>query len=136
METLLLTRGDVARLLPMSRCIDAVEDAFRLLGEGKAQPPATLAVHVDGGGFHTKAGLLDRGGRPYFAVKTNGNFPGNGGRGLPTIQGLLMLCDGSDGRVLAVMDSMELTALRTAAATAVAARVLARPGAAAAAGIG
>lgn len=136
METLLLTRSDVARLLPLPRCIDAVEAAFRLLGEGRAQPPATVAVHVEGGGFHTKAGLLPWGGRLYFAVKTNGNFPVNAERGLPTIQGLLMLCDGSDGRVLAVMDSMELTALRTAAATAVAARALARPGAATAAVIG
>jgi alanine dehydrogenase len=126
METLLLTRSDVVRLLPMRRCIDAVEDVFRLLGEGKAHPPATLAVHAEGGGFHIKAGLLVRGDRVYCAVKTNGNFPVNAERGLPTIQGLVMLCDGNDGRVLAVMDSMELTALRTAAATAAAARVLAR----------
>ncbi len=136
METLLLTGADVARLLPMSRCIAAVEDAFRLLGEGKAQQPVAMAVHGEGGGFHVKAGMLARGGRLYFVAKTNGNFPANGERGLPTIQGLLMLCDGSDGRVLAVMDSMELTAIRTAAATAVAARVLARPGSATAAVIG
>ena len=136
METLLLTRADVVRLLPLRRCIDAVESVFRQLGEGKAQPPATLAVHAEGGAFHVKAGLLARDGRVYFAGKTNGNFPANAGRGLPTIQGLAMLCDGSDGRVLAVMDSMELTALRTAAATAVAARVLARAGATAAAVIG
>ncbi|HEX2076905.1 MAG TPA: ornithine cyclodeaminase family protein [Longimicrobium sp.] len=136
METLLLTRSDVARLLPLARCIEAVETAFRLLGEGRAQPPATLAVHADGGGFHVKAGLLPWGGRVYFAGKTNGNFPVNAERGLPTIQGVVLLCDGGDGRVLAVMDSMELTALRTAAATAVAARVVARPDSAAAAVIG
>lgn len=136
METLLLTRSDVVRLLPLRRCIDAVEAAFRLLGEGKAQPPATLAVHAQGGAFHTKVGLLPWGDRVYFVGKTNGNFTVNAGRGLPTIQGLVMLCDGSDGRVLAVMDSMELTALRTAAATAVAARVLARADATVAAVIG
>ncbi|HEU0015782.1 MAG TPA: ornithine cyclodeaminase family protein [Longimicrobium sp.] len=136
METLLLTRSDVVRLLPLPRCIDAVEAAFRLLGEGKAQPPATLAVHAEGGAFHGKAGLLAWGGRVYFAGKINGNFPVNARRGLPTVQGLVMLCDGSDGRVLAVMDTMELTALRTAAATAAAARVLARPGASVAAVIG
>lgn len=136
MDTLLLTRSDVVRLLPMSRCIDAVHDAFRLLGEGRAQPPAALAVHGQGGGFHVKVGMLAWGGRLYFASKTNGNFAANGERGLPTIQGLVMLCDGSDGRVLAVMDSMELTAIRTAAATAVAARVLARPGSASVAVIG
>jgi alanine dehydrogenase len=136
METLLLTRSDVVRLLPMRRCIDAVEAAFRLQGEGKAQPPATLAVHAEGGAFHGKAGLLAWGGRVYFAGKLNGNFPVNAERGLPTIQGLVVLCDGSDGRVLAVMDSMELTALRTAAATAAAARVLARADSTVAAVIG
>ncbi|HEX6749514.1 MAG TPA: ornithine cyclodeaminase family protein [Longimicrobium sp.] len=136
METLLLTRSDVVRLLPVPRCIDAVEAAFRLLGEGKAQPPATLAVHAEGGSFHGKAGLLAWSGRVYFAGKINGNFPVNAGRGLPTIQGVVMLCDGCDGRVLAVIDTMELTALRTAAATAVAARVLARAGATVAAVIG
>ena len=136
METLLLTRSDVVGLLPLSRCIDAVEAAFRQLGEGKAQPPATLAVHAEGGTFHGKAGLLAWGDRVYFAGKLNGNFPVNAGRGLPTVQGLVMLCDGSDGRVLAVIDTMELTALRTAAATAAAARVLARAGATVAAVIG
>jgi len=65
--------------------------------------------------------------RPYFAVKINANFPGNRERhGLPTIQGLVVLHDAESGRPLAVMDSIEITKLRTAAATAVAARRLAR----------
>jgi hypothetical protein len=128
METLVLTGRDVAELLPMRACIEAVERAFRLLGRGEAAPPATLSVHAAGGGFHVKAGILDVEGRDYFAVKSNGNFPGNAARaGLPTIQGLVLLCDAADGRVLAVMDSGEITARRTAAATAVAARFLARP---------
>src|SRR5262249_8679055 len=61
-----------------------------------------------------------------FAAKTNANFPQNPARGLPTIRGVILLCDADDGTLLAVMDSMELTALRTAAATAVAAKHLAR----------
>jgi alanine dehydrogenase len=62
------------------------------------------------------------------AFKINGNFPGNRARrGLPTIQGALVLCDGEDGRVLALMDSIEITLQRTAAASAVAAARLARP---------
>jgi ornithine cyclodeaminase/alanine dehydrogenase len=61
-------------------------------------------------------------------VKVNGNFPQNGPRfGLPTIQGLIMLGDGVTGAPLCVMDSIEITIMRTAAATAVAARRLARP---------
>lgn len=127
METLLLTRSDIAATLSMQDCIDAVESAFRALGRGEAEPPQTMGVHVANGGFHVKAGILRFGDRQFFACKTNGNFPANPrANGLPTIQGLLMLCDADDGRVLAVMDSLELTARRTAAATAVAARYLAR----------
>src|SRR5687767_8526061 len=122
METLLLTRDDISSTLSMVDCIDAVESAFRDLGSGRVEPPQTLGVHSNGGGFHIKAGILEIGGRRFFAAKTNGNFPANPrSHGLPTIQGLLMLCDADDGRVLAVMDSLELTARRTAAATAVAA---------------
>jgi alanine dehydrogenase len=82
---------------------------------------------VPGGGFHVKAALLP-GPRSYFAAKVNGNFPDNPRRsGLPSIQGLIVLCDGENGRPLAVMDSIEITILRTGAATAVAAKYLARP---------
>ena len=127
METLLLTRSDIAATLDMQDCIEAVESAFRSLGRGESEPPQTMGVHVANGGFHVKAGILRFGDRQFFACKTNGNFPANpGARGLPTIQGLVVLCDADDGRVLAAMDSLELTARRTAAATAVAARHLAR----------
>jgi len=62
-----------------------------------------------------------------FAAKLNANFPGNGARfGLPTIQGVVVLSDGENGFPLAVMDSGSITVLRTAAATGVAAKVLAR----------
>src|SRR6185295_2247744 len=66
-------------------------------------------------------------GRPCFAAKINANFPANGARfKLPTIQGVVVLFDAINGVPLAIMDSMALTALRTAAATAVAAKYLAR----------
>lgn len=122
--TLLLARRDVAQLLPMLDCIEAVESAFR--AQANASVPSTvMGLHAPAGGFHIKAAGL-RLSRLYIAVKINANFPGNPQKGLPTIQGLLALYDGDDGRPLAVMDSIEVTALRTAAATAVAARVLAR----------
>jgi ornithine cyclodeaminase/alanine dehydrogenase-like protein (mu-crystallin family) len=78
------------------------------------------------GGFHFKAaGLV--GERSYFAAKTNANFPDNPRRhGLPTIQGTILLADATNGRPLAIMESGSVTALRTGAATAVAAKYLAR----------
>ena len=123
---LLLSRGDVERLLTPDECISAVEDAFRRYALGSAPAPGILGMHVEDGSFHVKAASLTLD-RPYFAAKLNANFPQNGTRhGLPTIQGVVALCDAANGVPLAVMDSMALTALRTAAATAVAAKYLAR----------
>ena len=127
--TLILTAADVRAMLEIATCIDAVESAFRRLASGDVIPPGVLATRVPGGGFHTKTAGI-RGERFYFAVKTNANFPGNpAGRGLPTIQGVIALFDAESGEVLALLDSIEITALRTAAASAVAARHLAAAGA-------
>ena len=109
-------------------CRKAVEESFRQLGLGRAILPPPLAAHTTDGGFHVKAAVMEWRGRSYFSCKTNGNFPANPAqRGLPTIQGVVVLCDANDGRVLALLDSISVTALRTAAASAVAARALARP---------
>jgi alanine dehydrogenase len=124
--TLLLTRREVATLLNIDECMNAVEAVFRLHAEGKTTPPGVLGIHAQNGGFHIKAGLLELG-RTYFAAKTNANFPQNAKRfGLPLIQGVIVLCDAENGYPLALMDSMEITILRTGAATGVAAKYLAR----------
>ena len=125
MSALLLTASDVTRLLQPDACIAAVEDAFRGLALGRVPAPGILGMQADGGSFHVKAAFLTAD-RPYFAAKVNANFPGNGALGLPTIQGAILLFDATNGRVLAVMDSIAITALRTAAASAVAAKYLAR----------
>ena len=125
--TLLLKRSEVAALLRLEECIEAVEHVFRLHGEGKVAPPGILGVHARDGGFHIKAGLLEMGGRTYFAGKTNANFPHNMKRhALPLIQGVIVLCDASNGYPVALMDSIEISIIRTGAATGVAARHLAR----------
>lgn len=124
-DTLLLTRTDVARLLTLDECIAAVQAALAAHARGRSLPPQVLSFHVGGGGFHLKAaGLLL--GRGAFAAKLNANFGGNPRRGLPRIQGVVALFDARDGRLLALLDSIEITLLRTGAMTAVAARFLAR----------
>jgi alanine dehydrogenase len=121
-----LDSAAVRDLLSIEECITAVERAFRLHGEGKAPQPGVLGIHAEHGTFHIKAGTLDLG-RRYFAVKTNANFPGNVERyGLPTIQGVIALFDAERGTPLAILDSREITSLRTGAATAVATKYLAR----------
>ena len=119
-ETILLGRGDVERLLTPESCAVAVEEGFRQLALGNVPPPGILGMHAAKGSFHVKAGFLGE----YFAAKVNANFPGN--TGLPTIQGAVILFDAVNGRPLAIMDSISITALRTAAASAVAAKYLAR----------
>jgi ornithine cyclodeaminase/alanine dehydrogenase-like protein (mu-crystallin family) len=125
-QTILLTRADVAGLMDPAAYLDAVEAGFRAGATGRAQAPTPLSLPVPGGGFHGKAAsiMLDR---DYVALKFNANFPGNPrDHGLPTIQGAILLCDGGTGALLAIMDSIEVTLGRTAAATALAARHLAR----------
>jgi alanine dehydrogenase len=123
---LLLTRSDVASLLDLSDTIRVVEAAFRDHAEGRIPlAPGVLGAHLGDGGFHIKTAALAE--PHYFAAKINANFPANPERfGLPTIQGLIALFDGARGTPLALMDSIEITILRTAAASAVAARYLAR----------
>jgi len=118
MKVRLLSRRDVASLLTIDDCIDAVERAFGMLGRGEVPPPAVAGVHVPGGAFHIKAAAAgDR-----FAAKINGNFF----EAVPRIKGVIVLADATDGRPLALMDSIEITILRTGAASAVAAKYLAR----------
>jgi ornithine cyclodeaminase/alanine dehydrogenase-like protein (mu-crystallin family) len=135
-ELLVLSRRDVLDLLTLPDCIGAVERAFRLHAEGRTLGPGVLGVPAQDGGFHIKAaGLL--GERSYFAAKTNANFPQNPRRfGLPTIQGTIVLADASTGVPLAIIESGSVTALRTGAATAVAAKFLARRDARAATVVG
>lgn len=80
-----------------------------------------------GGEFHVKAGGLDVDGRTYFGLKANGGFFGNTANGRPAIQGVIYLADATTGTPLAILDSIHITIQRTGAATAVAARYLARP---------
>lgn len=133
---LLLSESDLDSALDPKACIAGVEEAFRDRGRGVSQPAGVLGVHLADGAIHLKAAALapDHG---VFAAKVNANFPGNPRlRGLPTIQGLVVLIDAANGTPLAVLESGVLTRLRTAAATAVAARYLARPDAAVATIVG
>jgi ornithine cyclodeaminase/alanine dehydrogenase-like protein (mu-crystallin family) len=123
---LLLSRSDVEELLSLTECIEAVENVFRWQGEGKIPAPEILGVKTARGGLHVKAGFLP-GDPGYIVAKLNTNFPGNGAAfGLPTIQGVIVVFAATNGAPLAVLDSMEITIKRTAAASAVAAKYLAR----------
>jgi ornithine cyclodeaminase/alanine dehydrogenase-like protein (mu-crystallin family) len=126
-RVLVLSRRDIAALMRPADWLAAVERGFRAGVEGTAVSPMPMHIPAEGGGFHAKGAAIDLG-RRYVALKFNGNFPGNPSlRGLPTIQGALILSDGENGSLLALMDTIEVTLRRTAAASALAARLLARP---------
>lgn len=121
---LVLDRQSIASLMNLQDYLAAVETAFSSYARGDGDVPPPMHIHAEQGGFHAKGARLKLD-RDYVAVKVNGNFPDNPKAGLPTIQGVIVLCDGADGTLLAVMDSIEVTLRRTAAATALAARFLA-----------
>lgn len=120
----LLSRRDLAALMPFGAYVDAVAEAFRLHTQGRAVLPPPMHVPAETGGFHVKAGGLQTG---YVAFKVNANFPNNRTvNALPTIQGAILLFNTTTGSPVALLDSIEITIKRTGAATAVAARHLAR----------
>src|SRR5215217_8187659 len=132
-DFLVLSRRDLREVMSFADYVEAVAEGFELLAQGQCQSPIPTELREERGTFHIKPGSLPRG-RGYVAVKINGNFPSNKAScGMPTIQGAVYLADASNGRPLALLDSMEITAQRTGAATAIAARYLARPDAATAA---
>ena len=125
-DPLIITRRDIRRLMSPADYLDAVELAFQAAAMGKASSPMPMHLPMAHGAFHGKGASISLG-RDYVAVKVNGNFPDNPVKhGLPTIQGAILFFDGSIGRLLAVVDSIEVTIQRTAAASAVAAKFLAR----------
>ena len=126
-NALIITRRDISRVMRPADYLAAVELGFWAGAMGKANSPHPMHLPVAHGGFHAKGASISLG-RDYVAVKINGNFPRNPLKhGLPTIQGAVVLADGSNGTLLAIIDSVEVTIQRTAAASALAAKLLARP---------
>lgn len=132
-----LDSADVGRLVSMAEAIAAVREAFAAADRGGAVMPAPFGMNLPdaGGEVHVKGAYLA--GAPVFAVKTATGFYRNAGLGLPVSGGMTMVHDAVTGALrMLIADGGLLTELRTAAAGAVAADLLARPGARSAAVIG
>jgi ornithine cyclodeaminase/alanine dehydrogenase len=126
MELLYLSRADVERVdLPMTTILAALEDMFREKGAGRVEMPPKPGIHPRPDAFlHAMPAYIPKVGSA--GMKWVAGFPENQKRGLPYISGLLILNDPETGLPLAVMDCTWITAMRTGAATAVAAKYLAR----------
>lgn len=126
-EVLVLTREDMESLVTMEDAIAAVEEGFKALNSDRAVVPFPVALNVpDGNGdVHIKPGYIK--GTPSYTVKIASGFYDNPARGLSASHGMLLLFDSKTGHPLCFeVDRCFLTDLRTAAAGAAAARVLAK----------
>ena len=126
MKVLIANQELVSTLMPMDECIDTMEDAFRLLAEGDALLPLrTMMVLPDG---ESLLGLMPSylGGIQSVGVKAIAAFPSNHGTEYDTHQGVVLLFDTEKGLLRAIVDGTAITALRTAAVSGVATRLLAR----------
>jgi alanine dehydrogenase len=123
-----LSRDDVAACAPrMADIVTAVEDGFRLVGRGRVQMPPKPSLHGEAGAFSQVmvAAVPDAGA---LGVKWITLVPANAGRGLALAHAVIVLSDPTTGRPAAVMEAGQITAWRTGAGVAVAARHLALPG--------
>jgi len=127
-QLLYLSQADVESVgLSMAEIIDLLETAFKEKGEHRVEMPPKPGIHPgEGDNFiHAMPAYIPA--MNSAGVKWVSGFPENYKRGLPYINGLLILNDPETGLPLSVMDCVWITAMRTAAATAVAGRRLARP---------
>lgn len=127
MKTLILSHADVEELLTMNECIGVMEEALAALARGEVHNPLRQAIRAPGA-----PGLLGlmpawrSSGTPYYGLKEVCVFPENPKRGLDTHVGTVILHNGETGEPLAILNASAITAIRTAAVSAVATKFLAR----------
>ncbi|HEY7603828.1 MAG TPA: ornithine cyclodeaminase family protein [Gaiellaceae bacterium] len=131
--TPLFRARDVEAAVSPERAVEAVRDGFVAYERGEwTMPPKVYVPAYPAGDFRAMPAL----GAGHALLKWVTSYPGNPARGLPTVTGLVLLSDASDGRLVAVLDAGAVTALRTGAAAVLAAETLGRPGTAAVVGAG
>ena len=116
--------ANVEAAVPPERALEAVREAFVAYARGEwSMPPKFYVPAYPAGDFRAMPAL----GAGHAALKWVTSFPGNPARGLPTVTGLVVLSDASNGSLVAVLDAGAVTALRTGAAAVLAAETLGHP---------
>ncbi|MEX2178878.1 MAG: ornithine cyclodeaminase family protein [Gemmatimonadaceae bacterium] len=126
MSLLILNKRDVEALLPMPKCIELMEDALESLARGEVVLPLRPVLRIPDTSnlfammpaYSSELGAI--------AAKLITVYPGNHDTGRSSHQGAVLLFNGEHGSLLAVMDAVAITAIRTAAVSGVATRLLAR----------
>ena len=127
MKVLIVNQREVRRLRPMGECIDVMADALAALSRGEAILPLRPIMWIPeiGGALGMMPGYLA--GIGALGLKVVTVFPGNHGTKYDSHQGAVLLFEAKHGQLLAMMDATEITAIRTAAVSGVATRLLSRP---------
>ena len=127
MKILVLAQDEVEKLLPMAECIDVMAEALAALARGELQQPLRMVVRPeDAAGLMALMPAYRSSGAAAFGLKAICVFPGNPARGKDAHQGGVMLFSGETGELRALMNASAITAIRTAAVSGVATRLLAR----------
>ncbi len=125
MKLLVLNNREIEQLLPMAECIDVMQDAFIALARDEVeQPLRTIFRPPNVKGVMAMMPTFRGGERPLFGLKAICVFPGNAAIGKDAHQGGVMLFDGATGELLAIANASAITAIRTAAVSALATKVL------------
>src|ERR1043165_447345 len=128
MKLLILNHAEVEELLPMNECIDVMEEAFIALARGEfEQPLRTVVRPPEVKGVIAMMPSYRGGEQPAFGLKAICVFPGNAAIGKDAHQGGVILFDGTTGEMRLIANASAITAIRTAAVSALATRVLANP---------
>jgi ornithine cyclodeaminase len=127
MKILILNTQQIRALLPINECIELMADALAALARDEVyQPLRTIIRPPDARGLLGLMSAYRSGERGAFGLKAICVFPGNPSQGKDAHQGAVTLFDRETGELLALMNASEITAIRTAAVSAVATRLLAR----------
>jgi len=126
MSVLILNKDEVGRILSMQACIGVMSDAFKALERGESLQPLRSLMRLP-----SQKGLLGMmpgytGENNIFGIKAISVFPENYKEGISSHQGVILLYEGENGRLIAILDAEEITAVRTAAVSALATDALAR----------
>lgn len=134
MRTLILNDREVEQLLPMTECIDVMGEALRALARGNVMLPLRTVLRLPDSpnafGLMPSVLMADQDGRrttQALGAKIITVFPGNDESLYESHIGVVLLFDASNGRLLAIMDATSITAIRTAAVSGLATRLLAHP---------
>ncbi len=126
MKVLIANKNDINNAISMQECIDVMEETLTLLAKGDAYNPLRDSMHIPdkNGLLGTMPGHINK--HSVFGIKAVSVYPENAHIGLDSHQGSVTLFDATNGVPLAIMDAGQITAVRTAAVSAVATKILAK----------